>query len=420
MKSDLLIIGGGLAGLFSAAVAAKSGRKVHLLTYGAGTLTIGGGIIDVLGYDNDAKPLKTPEEGLEKLSANHPYQKIGKHTLEKALEFFKEISIEEGYEYIGELGKMQWLPTAAGTLKPTCLVPKTMDARVLWHTNNIYVVGFDYLKDFYPQLVAKNLQKVYGPYTTITAEMCSLNFAEGRDVSSLDVARWLDTKDGREIFIKQLKNKIKPKGVVIVPPILGTLPNYEVLDSLERQLDCRLVEAAAMPPAVTGLRLRMMLLSYIKKLGVTVIEKALVTTAITENGHCTAVVTDNFDRQRAYQAHSYILANGGLYGGGLKAEPGKFIEPIFNLPINTPATIEEWSNVNLFSDKKQLFAEIGVEVDELMRPVSADGATLLSNVHVAGRNLSGYDFCYEKSGNGVALASAYKAAISLQGRDEYE
>ena len=33
------------------------------------------------------------------------------------------------------------------------------------------------------------------------------------------------------------------------------------------------------------------------------------------------------------------------------------------------------------------------------------------NGYVVGSNLGGYDFCFEHSGNGVALASAYKAAL---------
>ena len=56
-NSDVLVIGGGLAGLVAACVAAEKGKKVQLLTYGAGTLTIGGGIIDAIGYTDDAKKL---------------------------------------------------------------------------------------------------------------------------------------------------------------------------------------------------------------------------------------------------------------------------------------------------------------------------------------------------------------------------
>ena len=38
---------------------------------------------------------------------------------------------------------------------------------------------------------------------------------------------------------------------------------------------------------------------------------------------------------------------------------------------------------------------------------------VVKNVKVVGRSLAGYDFCFENSGNGVAIATAYKAALSL-------
>ncbi len=48
--------------------------------------------------------------------------------------------------------------------------------------------------------------------------------------------------------------------------------------------------------------------------------------------------------------------------------------------------------------------------DEAMRPIDAEGHAVLENVRVCGRMLAGYDFCFEHSGNGVAISSAYKAA----------
>ena len=417
-NNDVIVVGGGLAGLFAAAVAAKEGRKVRVLAYGAGALNIGGGIIDVLGYGDDARPLSSPADGIDKLSPAHPYQKIGKEAIVAALRFFQQISFDEGYEYIGSIDQMQWLPTAAGTLKPTCLVPKTMNPAVLKQAGKVYVVGFDYLKDFYPQLVARNLQKRFGEAKTFIPLSCALNFTEGRDVSSLDIARWLDTGAGQESFVQQLAKSIDPGSAVIVPPVLGTAADYVLVESLEKVLGSRFIETAALPPAVTGLRLRTMLLRHLKKQGVTIMEKALVTSAVVNDGHCAGVMTDNFDRQRAYEAKAFILASGGLYGGGLQAEPGRIVEPVFGLSAAVPAGQEDWSNAQLFSDKKQLFAQLGICVDETMRPQGPDGATVLSNVYVAGRNLGGYDFCFEKSGNGVALASAYKAAMSLQGSDK--
>ncbi|MEG6584321.1 anaerobic glycerol-3-phosphate dehydrogenase subunit GlpB [Dendrosporobacter sp. 1207_IL3150] len=412
-KTDVIVIGSGFAGLISAITAAKNGKEVLLMSYGAGTLTIGGGIIDVLGYGDNGNPLAAPDAGLDLVDGAHPYKKVGSLAIAEAIAFFKQIAEEQGYPYVGTLNKMQWIPTATGTLKPTCLVPATMDPSSIAEAQDIMVVGFDYLKDFYPQLVAKNLDKILNLPNKISTAIVKLPFSEGRDVTNLDVARWLDNEEGRKEFIKQLKRAVKPGITIILPPVLGTMPDYTVLESLEKELKCSFVEAAGMPPSITGLRLQKMLISYAKKIGVTIIEKAAINRAIIENGKCIAVETKGLDRVRTYSAESYILATGGFYGGGLIAEPGRVVEPIFNLPVEAPDQQEKWSNEVLFSNQKQPFAQIGINVNSSMQPLNKEGEVVLKNVAVAGRNLSGYDYCFEKSGNGVALASAYCAAMSL-------
>ena len=51
-----------------------------------------------------------------------------------------------------------------------------------------------------------------------------------------------------------------------------------------------------------------------------------------------------------------------------------------------------------------------IENGVLVKYLGADGKVVLENVRVCGRMLAGYDFCFEHSGNGVAISSAYKAA----------
>lgn len=413
-ENDVVVIGGGLAGLTAAAVAAKNGKKVMLLSLGAGTLTIGGGIVDVMGYVDGGVPVANPSAGLLQVAPEHPYKKIGRPAIEDSIKFFKEICEEEGYPYMGNLNETQWVPTAAGTLKPTCLVPKTMNTEELKKTDKVVVLGFESLKDFYPHLITKNLANIPG-FSDKTYEIAMIDpeLADGRDVTALDVARWLDTEAGLAKCIEKMRKVVKPGSVVIIPPVLGTRPNYRVADSLEKALQCTFVETAAVPPSITGLRLRTMMLSYLKKAGVRIVEQATVIKSIVEDGKCTAVVTGGIDRERTYYAKAVVLANGGFYGGGLVAEPGHVIEPIFNLSVVAPEDHELWANSNLFSNEAQPFAKIGIDVDEKMRPLDGEGKVVLTNVFIAGRNLRGYDYCFEKSGNGVAIASGYQAAMSV-------
>ncbi len=418
-KSDILIIGSGISGLFAACVAADMGKKVQILAYGAGTLTIAGGIVDVLGYDDNGKPVTDPVAAMKNIAAEHPYAKVGPDIAKKALEKFLAITKEEGFPYIGSPNKNQWLPTAIGNFKPTCLTPRSMDCQALLKAKDILVVGFDTLKDFYAHIVTKNLKKRLSN-KNIEQFIAKLNFEYGRDlrdISAMDVARWIETPEGHRSFVEQVKPHVKAGMVIVLPPILGLEPNYQVLDSLQKELGCTLVEVSSIPPAVTGIRLEKLLVAYAKKRGVQIVRKAHVVGADIVNGKCEAVITKGFDRERRYYADKFILATGGIYGGGIIAGIGSLTEPVFNIDLNVPKVQTEWSHKQLFADKKQIFAKYGVEVDNNLTPITKDGKQVASNVKVVGRSLAGYDFCYEKSGNGVALITAYKAATAFGGED---
>lgn len=412
-KTDTIIVGGGLAGLVAAAAAAKHGKKVCLLTKGVGAIAIGSGSIDLLGYGPGGQPQASPAPGLTKLSDEHPYTKIGFPVVKAALDFFLELAADENFPYAGSLSANQWLPTAVGTLKPACLVPQTMNPASLHSAAEVTVIGFTGLKDYYPGLIARELKKQPGcdkAYTVITVDS---GLATGRDLSALDIARWLEKEEGRQNCINQLRGKLAPGSVALIPPVLGTNPDYRVHQELTKATGCDFIETAGLPPAVTGLRLRTMLTRYIKKRGGEIIEQAHVSGALVEDGRCKAVFTTNVDRKRYYHAESFILATGGFFGGGLKSGPGFANETIFNFPVTVPADQAKWTECTLFAETGQPFARFGLSVDENLRPVDHTGRLLLENVHVAGRTLAGYDPYLEKSGNGVALASGYHAAMSL-------
>ena len=70
-KSDVVVIGNGVAGLMAALVSADEGKKVTLLSYGAGTFPLNSGVIDILGYDDAGRAVANPIEGIAKLAENH-------------------------------------------------------------------------------------------------------------------------------------------------------------------------------------------------------------------------------------------------------------------------------------------------------------------------------------------------------------
>jgi glycerol-3-phosphate dehydrogenase subunit B len=81
MNCDLLVIGGGMAGLVAGSVVAEAGHSTILLRKGQSATAYSSGAIDVIGYLPDAsQPFSTPEEGLTAIAGLyplHPYSIIG-------------------------------------------------------------------------------------------------------------------------------------------------------------------------------------------------------------------------------------------------------------------------------------------------------------------------------------------------------
>jgi glycerol-3-phosphate dehydrogenase subunit B len=411
-QSDVIVIGSGFAGLMAALASAAKGKTVKVLTYGAGTFPLNSGLIDVLGYDADHKAVRSPQEAIAALPASHPYQKVGMSVMAAAVEFFQEVTRDEGFGYIGSLAQQQWVPTAVGTFKPTCFIPPTMQGNRCFDKKRIIIVGVKGLKDFYADMVMQNIKTWLGEDKTYQTFELDPHFASGRDITTLDVARWLDTKEGTHSFTDQLKPLTSPDTVFILPQILGT-EGLAVYEKLSSRLGTDIVEATSMPPSTNGMRLYKVLKKALHDKGVDILENTKVVRAVCEGTVCKSVVAASAVHEKVYTADKFILATGGFYSGGIAMRDfGQPKETIFNLPIEYEHEAEKWSNKELFSAEPQGYAKTGVRTDNDLRPVDENGKCLLENVFVVGRDLGGYDFCHEQCGNGVALVTAYKAAMA--------
>ncbi|MBP2633055.1 MAG: glycerol-3-phosphate dehydrogenase, anaerobic, subunit [Firmicutes bacterium] len=421
-KTDMIVIGGGVSGMISAIAAAKRGKKVTLLRYGLGAFEIGGGLIDIMAHPQDKKVCSTIKHSMDKIGEEHPYRKLGLPAIEEAVQFFLELSKEENFAYEGSTEKLHWVPTAVGTMKPTGLHTKTFNGQILKDADTIYLVDFKGLKDYYAKLTEKNLRKIFGEdkaYKVVTVDPHMEEAVGGRDIMIMDIARWLDTPEGLAECSKQLKHLVKANAAIVFPQVLGTKPDYTVYETLKAELQCELTETLSIPPSAAGMRLSEMLHNCARKYGVKIIENAKVIDSIVEDDVCEAVVVSGVGKEHTYYGEQFVLATGGFYGSGLDVLGVKKInEPIFDLPINFATNTEKWGNLELFSEEKQPFAMAGIQVDSKMHPLNHKGEQILKNVFVVGRNLSGYDFAFEKSGNGVALASAHQVATAVVGVEQ--
>ncbi len=405
---DNIVIGAGMAGLLNAVFSASSGKSVKLITAGAGSLTIGSGLIDLLGYSTVGGILKDPFDGFSTLEAGHPYLKCGRAAIDKAVRAFLDICDKRGFPYLPANG-CRFVPTAMGRLKPSFLVPPSMDMESLRGAETVYVAGVDGMKDFSPEIICGAFSsmeyfkcKRFEPLSVSLPELGAAGFG------SMEAARFMDSEEGCSAFIDRLKGKINTGCGMIIPPILGSKPGLWVYERVKSELNAEICESAVIPPAVTGYRLRSMLMGFLGDLGVELAENARVISAEVKNGRCISVSTAGPGGVKSHRADNFTVASGGFYGGGLTSAAGRVWESVFGLPVKTP---DGWASAD-FSER-QNYSGFGVSVNDRLNACDILGKPVYENVYFAGRIIAGADSPYEHSGNGVALATSYLAASLL-------
>jgi len=415
-KTDVIVVGSGIAGMSAALTAAQNGKKVIMLTHGVGTLAISSGCIDILGYVNGSSIIN-PFEGMKQLSAEHPYSIIGEDNILASLAWFKTVCKKGGIDMASaeDQGNHQ-LITVMGTLKPSYLCPDSFNPECLKEVHRVAVVTVEDMKDVHPSLIIDQLHRYeeFSKMEFMEAVLpCPIEYAH-RNITPLDIARHVETPEGLRWLKESLTPFAKLYPVLLVPPICGMKHSQQLWNQLSMALKVKIVEMVSIPPGVAGLRLREVFKKALNDAGVYTAESAEVVRAEVEEGTCKALYTLSADGERCWKADNFIIATGGLLSGGIATAPGKAWESIFRLPLDVPEDTEAWSSPDIFGSS--LFARMGVEVNGELKAVDKEKKVLLNNVRFAGRVLGGYDFAAEKSGHGVALASGWRAGM-LTGKE---
>jgi glycerol-3-phosphate dehydrogenase subunit B len=407
---DVVVIGTGLAGLTAALRLAEGGARVLVLAKGVGATHLSAGTIDVLGYMPER--VEHPGEALGRLAAErpeHPYALLGADAVSAAVDWFKA-RVAGGslapYAYMGGLEENLLLPTAVGVPRPSAVVPETMAGGDLRRNAPIFVVGFRGFKDFHPALLAETLRR-----TGTAARSAELDIVpEGRvDVNSLGYARAFDDPAFRAEVTAQLVGRLRADERVAFPAVLGIADPHGAWAELEQRLARPVFEIPTLPPSVPGMRLFAILRDALRRAGGRVILNAVVTGAEREGGRVGAVRVRVGLREERRGCDWVVLATGGFASGGLELDSRWTArETALGLPVaGVPAPGDKRFSPGYFDDHP--IARAGVAVDAELRPAGYE------NVLVAGATLAGAEPWREKSGDGISLATGYRAAELVLG-----
>jgi glycerol-3-phosphate dehydrogenase subunit B len=406
---DAVVIGGGTAGLVAGTRLAQSGARVCVLAKGIGSTHLAPATIDVLGYMPER--VDEPGQALEQLIASrpdHPYALVGSEAVAEALGWFGQAVSSgplPGYAYTGGLERNLMLPSALGALRPSALVPATMAAGDSAQLGRVCIVGTPALRDFHPSLCAANLQAA-----GIEARAVNLNLEfERADANALGIARRFDDPTWRARFCAELLLGLRAEEHVGLPAMLGLRDPHGVLTDLEQRLGRRVFEIPTLPPSVPGMRLYEILRTALRAAGGRLVLGAEVVAHERDGDHVTSVSTRAAGRDLRYVAPWFVLATGGFASGAIELD-SRWVthERVLGLPLRgLPGEGEPRFVADYLAE--QPMARVGIAVDGELRAQGAE------NVVVAGAALPGAVPWREHSGEGIALASGYRAAQVVAG-----
>jgi glycerol-3-phosphate dehydrogenase subunit B len=431
VEDDVLVVGGGLAGLAAGIAAARAGAGVRVVSGAESTLRQASGLVDVLGYPpgdatgNDGGsgadrgsdvegsvptgPLVDPFGAVADLHDAHPYATVGVEAVRAGLALFDEAV--EGYA--GDHTERNALvPTHGGTVKPTARYPESTAAGLASDDRDVLLVGFEAVPDFDAPLAAAHLAATGVPFDVRGA---TIAFPGGfrEDAKLTRYAHALDedeplTVEGdslraREALAEAVKPHVGAEARVGFPALLGHDDPATVRADLADALGAAVFEVPMGPPSLPGMRLAEQLAGALREAGGRLVAGVPAVDYDAAAGRVETVYLDRNGAQVPHSAGAVVLATGGLVGEGVSADRESVREPLFGCHVPQPDDRYDWFAGDAFGDHP--FARFGVRVDGDCRPLDAGGDPEFANLHAAGSVIGGYDFAAECSGAGVSLAT---------------
>lgn len=411
---DVAVIGSGMAGLAASVFAVNRGLAAARLG-STGDIAYTTGYLDLLGMPvGGCDPVAGPREGLAALLAanpDHPYGKIAWESMEAAMTEFTAFLGEAGLPYVSR-GRNLTALSPMGTAKTTYAVPATMLAGVdaLAKRSSCLLVDFTGLKAFSAKGIAAALRGVWPGITPVTLPFPDQWFGE---LYPEAMARALEVPAIRVALADLIRPHLGKAACVGLPAILGITGSALVREHLASLLGVPVFEIPTLPPGVPGIRLRENLDDVLRAKGVHLFAQRYAYRVYKEDG-LFCIEAGESAPEFTLRARALVLATGRFLSGGLVADRAEGIrEPLLDLPVSAPANREDWHREDFFDPAGHPVNRAGVRVNTDFRPLGPDGGVVDPQLYAIGSVLAGQDWVREKSGAGIALASAYTAVAAI-------
>jgi glycerol-3-phosphate dehydrogenase subunit B len=409
---DVVVVGLGLAGLVAALAAAGHGARTLVVGRGHGTLRFRPGTIDVLGYWA-GRPVDSPADGLGAVARtvpDHPYALAG-DDLGPGLDAVRRAAAAAGLALEGSLERNQLVATAAGTLRPACLVGGTM--RAGWSGARLLAVGLAGYRDFQAELVGSVLPAAAerrGIELTARSETIDLPLLHRRHLGGQELARAFERPGFRREVIAAVRGRLAGADLVALPAVLGLEGAAEAAADLAQGLGVPIVELATLPPSVPGLRLELALSAALRRAGA-VLQVGPRVRLVAAERRVEWVELEAPGHPLRVPVGTVVLASGGLASGGLEVGlDGTVRETVAGLKVRSPGAAALFGRAFLEPGGHPV-GRSGVRVDAGMRPLGEDGEPVYANLFAAGGVLAGAGRAVERSADGICCATGWRAGV---------
>ncbi|MGO2367654.1 MAG: glycerol-3-phosphate dehydrogenase subunit GlpB [Serratia sp. (in: enterobacteria)] len=421
MRFDVVVIGGGLAGMTCAIRLSEQGKRCAVVSSGQSALYFSSGSLDLLAQLPDGTPVEAPLAALPALAIQapqHPYSLMGAERVATLSDEAARLLHRCGLSLQGGSERNHLRVTPLGTRRATWLSPQAipvtpLEGELPWQ--NIAVIGIEGFLDFQPQLVASSLTQALG----IKAEVAHMHLPvldrlrnNPSEFRAVNIARVLDLAENLTLMADEVRRLAGDAEAIFLPACLG-LEDDKPLAALQAAVGKPIRVLPTLPPSVLGMRLHQALRSRLQQLGGVFMPGDSVLRADIDAGRVTGLYTRNHTDIPLIAQH-VVLASGSFFSNGLVADFDGIREPVLGLDVDSRTDRADWCHSDLFAP--QPYLQFGVRTDSQLRAIRHGEP--VSNLFAIGAVTGGYDPLQQGCGAGVSLIGALHVAQQIAAQEE--
>lgn len=412
MKSDCIIIGGGLSGLTAAITLAEAGQKVTVVSAGQSSLHFGSGSLGLIGYNKEGQEVNNPLEAISSLDEKHPYNKVGTENIPVLAREAKALLDRCDIKTTGAVETNHYRLSPMGVPIPTWLTLDDMEALTSKEElkgKKITLVNIAGFLDLPYHYTLDNLTKAGAicSYKIIQLEEFDFARKSPTEMRASNLAKVIHDKGITDKLAVAISHVAGDADVVLLPAITG-LKDAQLSEELRRKVNTPVKFIATMPPSVPGIRILELMRKRLYALGGRILIGDKAIEGRFKDNKLVEIKTAHLPEE-TLTADNFILATGSFMSQGLISDYSHVFEPVLGLDVDSLENRNDWYNENVL--KAQPYMDFGVATDADLHAIK-DGRTI-ENLFVTGSILSGHNNIKLADGEGVSMLTAMYAAKKI-------